>query len=210
MTFFKFSAIGSLPLGDNFVTSFHVSSNSPLTTVDLACRGAWDTFWNAITQYLPTATQLLELSTVQLDSTNGKQAFSVVSPASIPGTGAAPDVSQQCCILISLRTASAAKSGRGRQYLPAPVVAATSSNGALSSAAQTAIDTAYGAMVTSINTSHSFVVLHGGYKKLPDGSHRYDPLTSDPVTATKVRNVLATQRRRTNRALVSYTNFRIA
>jgi len=210
MTYFKFSAIGSLPLGDNFVTSFHVSSNSPLTTVDIACRGAWDTFWNAIAQYLPTATQLLELATIQLDSTNGKQAFSVVNPASIPGTGTAPDVSQQCSILISLRTASAAKSGRGRQYLPAPVVAATSSNGALSTAAQTAIDTAYGAMVTSINTSHSFVVLHGGFHRNPDNTVVYHPLTSDAVTATKVRNVLATQRRRTNRALVNYTNFRIA
>jgi hypothetical protein len=90
------------------------------------------------------------------------------------------------------------------------VVASTSTNGALSPAAQADIDGAYGAMVNSINGSHSFVIVHGGFHRNADGTTEHRPLTSDPVTTTKVRDVLATQRRRTNRALVNYTNFRVA
>lgn len=209
MTYFKCSAIGVLPLADIFVTSFHVSSNQPLSTVHTAADGAFSTFWNAISSHIPVATVLKQFKTIQLDSVNGKQAFSLTSDHNTPGAGVAPDVSQQCSILISLKTASAAKGGHGRQYLPAPVVGSTGSNGQLSTAASAAIDTAYGAMVTSINTAHSVVVLHGGFRRNPDGSTEYIPLTSDAVTATRVRDVLGTQRRRTNNVLVSYTNFAV-
>ena len=209
MTYFKCSAIGVLPLTDIFVTSFHISSNSPLSTVHTAADGAWTTFWNAITTYLPSGTELRQFKTVQLDSTNGKQAFSSETDHTIPGTGVAPDVSQNTAILVSLRTANASKAGRGRQYLPAPVSAATGPNGALTNTVRNAIDTAYGAMVTSINTTHSFVIVHGGFHRNADGTVEHRPLTSDAVTDVKVRDVLATQRRRTSSALVSYSTFKV-
>ena len=210
MTYFKCSAIGTLPLSDIFVTSFHLSSTQALANVHTSFDNAWQTFWSAITTHIPIGTVLKETKTVELDSTNGKQRFSAQSPHNLPGTGTAPDVSQQCSILISLRTASAAKGGHGRQYLPAPVSGSTQGNGQLSPAASAAIDTAYGNMMNSLNGSHSLVVLHGGFHRKPDGSTEYLPLSHDVVTSTQVRDVLATQRRRTNSALVTYTNFALA
>jgi len=206
MTYFKVSAIGVLPLADIFVTSFHVLSTNSLTQVHTAANTEWSTFWSAITTHMPIGTVLKEVKTVELNGTNGKQAFSQTTAHNTPGTGVAPDVSQQCCILVSLRTASAAKGGHGRQYLPAPVSGSTTGNGQLSTAAQTAINAAYDTMVSNLGPTYQLVVLHGGFHRKPDGSVEYLPLTHDAVTSSRVRDVLGTQRRRTNRILVNYTS----
>jgi hypothetical protein len=210
MTYFKVSAIGTLPLSDIFVTSFHVLSTAALSTVHAAVNTEWSTFWSAIGAHMPIATVLKEVKTVELNGTNGKQTFALTTAHNTPGTGVAPDISQQCAVLISLRTASAAKGGHGRQYLPAPVSGSTTGNGQLSPAAQTVIDNAYGTMVTNLGSTYQVVVLHGGFHRKPDGTPEYLPLTHDVVTSTRVRDVLATQRRRTNRILVNYTSFAIA
>jgi len=209
MTYFKVSAIGTLPLSDIFVTSFHILSTNSLSQVHTSANTEWSTFWTAIAAHMPIGTVLKEVKTVELNGTNGKQTFAQTTAHNTPGTGVAPDVSQQCCILVSLRTASAAKGGHGRQYLPAPVSGSTTGNGQLSGAAQTVIDNAYGTMVTNLGSTYQVVVLHGGFHRKPDGTPEYLPLTHDVVTSTRVRDVLGTQRRRTNRILVNYSNFAI-
>lgn len=206
MTFFRVSAKGVLPLGDAFVTSYHVSSSRTLSQVHTTSAAALQTFWTALKVYLPAGTRYTDTVTTSLLLENGKNDQAQDDSFNVVGTGTGSAVSQQGCILITHHTAKASRAGRGRQYFPAPVLAAVDATGQLIPAAQTAIIGAYRALMTSVNASDSLVVLHGGFKKrLPDGTPEYDQLSSDPVTSAQIRNVLATQRSRTNKVTPVYT-----
>lgn len=206
MTFYRVSAKGRLPLGDSFITSFHVSTSRTLSQVHTSSAAALQTFWTALKPFLPAATHFTDTVTTSLLLNNGKNDQAQADSFDVIGTGAGNAVSQQAAILITHHTAKASRAGRGRQYFPAPVTAAVATDGSLAPATQTAIIGAYRALMTSINASDQLVVLHGGFiKRLPDGTVEYDQLSSDPVTSAQVRNVLATQRRRTNKVTPVYT-----
>jgi hypothetical protein len=84
----------------------------------------------------------------------------------------------------------------------------TPQGGLLQSTAQ-AIDTAYGALLTSLSPGNSMVILHGGFTGRVNGVPQYEQLTSDNVTSSQVYEVLATQRRRTNGVNRAHTTFRL-
>lgn len=206
MTFFRGSFQGSLPQGDQFVSNLHILSSQPLSSVNATFVGAAETFWNALKVYLSPTTVLDNLVTTELDPATGKNAFATVKAEGIVGTGVAPSVPQQTCILVSLRTPNASKAGRGRQYFPAPVIGVLDPTGTISSAAAVAIDAAYTAMMTTINGASSLIIQHGGFTgRDANGKPQYKPLTSDPVTTVQVYRVLATQRRRTNKVVRGHT-----
>lgn len=207
MTFFRVSQRGSLPLGDAFVTNFHISSSQTLASVHALAAQAVTTYWGVLKTYLPGQTVLQDIITTELNPANGKNVADLVTSPAIAGTGVAPAAPQNTCILVTLRTSNASKSGRGRQYYPAPVAGDLTPAGGLVAAAAVAIDAAYGAMATSINTNGSFIVLHGGFTGRVNGVPQYVPLTSDAVTSTQVSEVLATQRRRTNKVTPTRTTF---
>lgn len=206
MTFFRGSFQGSLPQGDQFVSNLHILSSQPLSAVHATFAQAAETFWGALKVYLSPVTVLDNVVTTELDPATGKNAFAQVKAEGIVGTGTAPTVPQQTCILVSLRTPNASKAGRGRQYFPAPVIGILDPTGTISSAAAVAIDAAYTALMTSINGSSSLIIQHGGFNgRDANGKPTYKALTSDPVTVVQVSRVLATQRRRTNKVLRLHT-----
>ena len=199
MTYFRGSFQGSLPQGDNYVTNLHILSSSTLASVHATFSAAATTFWNAIKIYLPPTNTLDNIVTTELNPANGKNVAALVTGATIIGTGTAPAVPQQTCMLVSLRTGNASKSGRGRQYLPSPVIGALDPTGTISAVVASAVDSAYTAMQTTIGGSGSLVILHGGFTGRVNGVPQYVPLSSDVVTAVQVNRTLATQRRRTNK-----------
>lgn len=206
MTFFRGSFQGSLPQGDQFVSNLHILSSGTLAAVHATFAGAATTFWNALKVYLPPQTSLDNIVTTELNPANGKNVSALVNAVGIVGTGVAPAVPQQTCILVSLRTSNASKAGRGRQYFPSPVVGALDPLGTISTVSSAAIDTAYTAMMTTINGSGQLVIQHGGFThRDPAGVPQYTPLSSDPVTVVQVYRTLATQRRRLNKVVRPHT-----
>jgi hypothetical protein len=206
MTFFRGSFQGSLPQGDAFVSNLHILSSGTLAAVHATFSGAATTFWNALRVYLPPSISLDNIVTTELNPATGKNVSALVLASGLLGSGTAPAVPQQTCILVSLRTSNASKSGRGRQYFPSPVVGILDPLGTISVVAATAIDTAYTAMMTTINGSGQLVVQHGGFTGR-DGAGKpiYAPLSSDPVTVVQVYRTLATQRRRLNKVVRPHT-----
>jgi len=205
MTFFRGSFQGSLPLGDNFVTNLHILSSGTLAATHATFSGAATTFWNSLKTYLPPQTVLDNIVTTELNPANGKNVSALVTAAAIVGTGTAPTVPQQACLLVSLRTNNASKSGRGRQYFPSPVIGVLDPTGSVSTTVAAAIDSAYTAMMTTINGSGQLVIQHGGFTGRVNDVPQYTPLSSDPVTVVQVYRILATQRRRVNKVVRTHT-----
>ena len=207
MTFYRVSQRGDLPLGDTFVTNFHYESSQTLGSVHALVEQAVQTFWTTLKAHLPTVTVLRDIITTELNPANGKNVSAQETSPNIAGTGALTASPQNACILVSLRTANASKSGRGRQYYPAPVTGSLNDDGSLNNAAALAIDAAYGAMATTINGSGNLIVLHGGFTGRVNGVPQYTQLSSSVVTSTQVSEILATQRRRTNKVTPRRTTF---
>jgi len=207
MTFYRVSQRGDLPLGDTFVTNFHVESSQALGAIHALCEQAVQTFWGVLKVHLPTETVLRDIITTELNPSNGKNVAAQETSPNIAGTGVGTASPQNACILISLRTANASKAGRGRQYYPAPVTTDLNSDGSLNNAAAVAIDGAYGALATTINGSGNLIVQHGGFTGRVNGVPQYTPLSSSVVTSTQVSEILATQRRRTNKVTPRRTTF---
>lgn len=207
MTYFRVSQQGALPDGDVFVTNFHVLSSQSIGTVHTAVSTAVETFWTGtFAQYVTPAVVLQHITTTELNPSNGKNVSAQVKDVNHPGTGTAPSTPQANCVVVSLRTANAGKSGRGRQYLPALAIGALTNTGTWSLTVATAIDTGYTTMMGSINSTGQIVILHGGF--VSSGPPPvYAPLTHDLVTTVAVNTLPGVQRRRKNQALASFTPF---
>jgi hypothetical protein len=207
MTFFRVSQRGDLPLGDTFVTNFHVESSQVLSSIHATCEQAVVTFWGVLKAHLPVDTVLRDVITTELNPANGKNVSALETSPNIAGTGIGTASPQNACILISLRTANASKSGRGRQYYPAPVTTDLNSDGSLNNTVALAIDAAFGQLATTINGAGNLIVQHGGFTGRVNGVPQYTLLSSSVVTSTQVSEILATQRRRTNKVTPRRTTF---
>jgi hypothetical protein len=202
------SQLGALPDGDTFVTNFHISSVSTLSSVHTAASTAVETFWTGTFAQYPTPGVVLQhIVTTQLDGGTGKNTSALVKDVNHPGTGTAPTTPQASCVVVSLRTANASKAGRGRQYLPCLATSALTPTGTWSSTIANAIDTAYTNMVTSLASTGAVVILHGGFNGRVNGAPTYLPLSGDNVTSVAVNTLPGQQRRRKNQALASFTPF---
>jgi hypothetical protein len=180
-----------------------------VTAVHTAADSGIQAFWNNTYKALcALGTTLDAIVTTELDPGTGKNVTDQVSFHTIAGTDVGKPVPQQCCVLISYRTANASKKGRGRQYLPAITDTNVTNAGGISGSEANAIDTAWSAFLTSMQTTGTPVILHGGYHKdKVTGVVTYVPLSSDAITGIATRQEFATQRRRTNAQTTLYTPF---
>lgn len=208
MTYFRVSQQGILPSLDVWVSNFHVQSSNTLAAVHTAASSGLASFWNnTYKAYCTPGTTLTQVVTTELDIATGKNKQAQLTTNNIAGTGVAPSLPNQCCVLVSLRTANAGKSGRGRQYLPGLAIANLASNGTLLATTRDAIDTAYQSFINGLTSTGQVVILHGGYAGKINGVPQYKSLTSDNVTAVAVATKFATQRRRINKVQATYSPF---
>lgn len=130
MTLFRCSAHGVSPSGRAWSFGMHVSSSASVSTVEAdwstQINSAWTDGTHGVETIFPTATVLNLTRTDQLVLVTiaGVDHLRVAGIAqdvqTLPGTSANASLPDQNVILVSLRTATPGKEGRGRIHLPAP------------------------------------------------------------------------------------------
>ena len=132
--------------------------------------------------------------TVELDPATGKQLTGAEDTRADVGTSAATCLPFQCAPVVSLRTATLSRAGRGRFYAPSLAVDQVSAGRMLTAARDSLADGAL-ALVQGLTSAGGNVVIY----------HRALGTTT-PVTSLDVGDVIDTQRRRRNQLVEARTS----
>jgi hypothetical protein len=173
---------------------------------EAAAQGVWDsgvtTFWGdaAFIALMPTGTALTYTSTSTANA-SFKQTTKTTTTHSTAGT-ATQGQAFGASMIVTWRTASATKWGRGRWYLPAFATTGLATGGFTLSA------TATGDIVTAINAALAIWVGPLNFQILHRKNTLTGPtaLTLTPIVAGDVSNKLAIQRRRADKFVPTRSN----
>jgi len=192
MTIFRHVARGALINGEFYTFSVHSEKAAgDVVSAHTAFSTAIGLLWNgvatpadSIKQLYPAATTVDELVTTQLNASTGKNELQAISNPALVGTGSGNALPPQTAICVSLRTALPTRAGRGRFFLPAPIVG-ESSVGRINATGQGQVALAVKGMFQSMaGDLYPIVIFHR------------DSLTTDPVISIDVGDVFDTIRRR--------------
>lgn len=197
MTVFRNTAGGSLINGERFTFSLHTEKAAgDVASAASAWASAIDLLWNglaspadSIKQLYPAATIVDELVTTELSPTTGRNVAQAISTPALAGTGAGAALPPQTAVCVSLRTALPTRAGRGRFFLPAPIVA-ESSAGRLGATPQGQILAAVTGMLGLLSDNLYPGVIY----------HR-DPRTTTALVSVDVGDVFDTIRRRRDKLI---------
>jgi len=198
MPHYRLVASGALPAGDIWVTGLDVVRDSGGSTAGAltAWQTAWELLWNGtgasddLKSLLKTTVTTTILTATQVNDLN-KNVDQAVATVALAGTSTDDSMPGETSPVISLRTANASKSGRGRRFLPCLVVTTELANGTMDSAVQDQIRDGAQNMVQSLNgDSYEVQVWHVASQ------------TGDPVIALDVANLYRRQGRRQNKVPV--------
>lgn len=178
--------------GDIFVFTWWADSSADLATVSTAAT-TWATdAWDGVgtgTGLAPLFTAgviLNRVSTGLVDVVTGRQSALAEATVALPGTAPDPAMPADVALVVSLRTALANRSGRGRFYLPQPAAATLTADGRLSAAQQSsAVEAARAAFAAFVATGDPVV-----YSRTMRATTR--------VTSLDIGDLFDTQRRREN------------
>lgn len=195
MALYRHVASGTVP-GEQW--SFTMHSEGTLSTGDAntefadALTAAWAA--GGMIDVTTADVDLTLASTASIDPATDGQMTRVESALALTGDQAGEMLPFQVALVVSLRTASATRHGRGRFYLP-PLSADTLDGGLVSAAALAILDVAWTAFFDSMNTSGLTVVVRNRTGHV-----------STPVTSARIGNVFDTQRRRSNKLVQTYVD----
>jgi len=194
MAFYRGTVKGHLEGGEVFNFTMHfraVTDQAAAMATDLA--DAVTLMWSGtntpagnITALYPAAIGVDVVVVDELDNT-GRNAAQGQATLSLVGTGTDEPLPPQCSPAVSLRSLDPTRAGRGRFYLPSPVVT-TVVDQRLDSAAQTDI----------LNGALAMLEHMKGLSWTPTIYHRGINTGSD-ITAIDVSDVFDNQRRRRNK-----------
>lgn len=193
MPLYQHRFIGNLPSGDVF--SFSWWSDNSLT-IDTSHGNAvtWaENLWNGLSAgpsygaYCAPGVAINRITTGEITVDSGQQQTIRESTVNIPGTSEASSLPADVAIVVSLRSATANRTGRGRFYLPMPSVDALTADGRMTSAAQQDIVDALEAAWTMANGAGESPVIYSRTQR-----------ALRPITAFNVGDLFDTQRRREN------------
>lgn len=193
MPLFQHRFMGALPAGDEFSFSWW---NDTSLTIDTAHGNAvtWaNDFWNGVgagTGYAPLATAgvvLQRITTGEITPLTGQQQALRETSVAHAGTAVGNALPGDVCIVVSLRTPLANRSGRGRFYLPQPAASTLAADGRIAAASVTALNTALFDAWTVSNGAGSNPVVYSRTLR-----------SSTAITTFNVGDLFDTQRRREN------------
>jgi hypothetical protein len=183
---------GVLPAGDIFVFSWWSESSVTIDTAQgKAVQWAAD-FWagesgtNGYGSLCTAGVVLQRVSTGEITMATGQQQSLRETDVTHAGTATGSALPGDVALVVSLRTALANRSGRGRFYLPQPAASALADDGRVATAAQTAVADAAAFAWTGSNDSLGPVV------------YSRTKRTTQVISTFNVGNLFDTQRRREN------------
>jgi hypothetical protein len=158
MTVYLHRYNGVLPAGDIFSFGWHGTTTLSLSLSHNNALTWESTFWEGgggavgYNTVLVPGVNLQNVTTYQLDTVFPYRTVAVASSDfTDPGLSVANSLPQDVSVVVSLRTDTPGRTGRGRIYLPAPDVTTLTANGELKTATQTnvafAAQTAFGLVV---------------------------------------------------------------
>lgn len=178
------------------VWSFGVHTDSTLSVA--AMQSQWMTgitnAWATWAPLLCADVEATRATTVELDPATGRQLTGAEDVRSDVGTSTATCLPFQCAPVVSLRTATLNRRGRGRFYAPSLAVDQVD-GGRMTSAAQTALADGAVDLLAGLTSGGGTVVIY----------HR-DLGSTSVVTSLDVGDVIDTQRRRRNQLVESRTS----
>lgn len=178
------------------VWSFGIYTDSNLSVA--ASQSAWMTgitnFWAEATALFSADVAATRAVTVELDPATGKQLTGAENTRADVGTSVAETLPFQCAPVVSLRTATLSRAGRGRFYAPSLAVDQVA-GGRLLTAARDSLADAGLALVQGLTAAGGNVVIY--HRSLG---------TTTPVTSLDVGDVIDTQRRRRNQLVEARTS----
>lgn len=185
------------PWSMNAVLESSGSEAAVATAFNTAIRAC---FTNAtLAPYIPTTVEITQTS-VSTASATFKQTTKTTTVATTAGTGTDAALPFGTTEIITFRTASATRWGRGRWYFPPLGFNALAASGfEILAAAQTALQDGMNAYFTSVGSSYQHVILH---KKATKGGTR-GAFTTDVVTAADIPSTFAIQKRRGDKIVPS-------
>lgn len=194
MALYRHVVQGSYP-GEIWTFGIHTEGTASLAAAQTAWMDGLTAFFSAA--YLATLCTDVEVTsayTVELDVTTGSQLSKIEDPRTEAGTSTATCLPFQCTPVVSLRTAFATRSGRGRFYAPSPAVDQVAV-GRLAAASQTTLaDSALAMFQTLQGAALDPVILSRA------------TMVRTPITSLDVGDVIDTQRRRRNKLIEARTS----
>jgi hypothetical protein len=176
--------------GEEWSFGVYSSGSGSLAAAETAwANGVSDFFSVAYLADLATTVAATEISTVEINPSTGKQLTGVTDPRSDVGTATGSGCPNQCAPVVSFRTATLSRAGRGRIYAPSPAVSVLTDGRLTSTAAGHLADSAQ-AMLQALDTAGFTPVIY----------HRAAGTTTN-ITSIDVGDVIDTQRRRRNKLI---------
>lgn len=185
------------PWSMNAVLESSGSEAAVATAFNTAIRAC---FTNAtLAPYIPTTVEITQTS-VSTASATFRQTTKTTTVATTAGTGTDAALPFGTTEIITWRTATATRFGRGRWYFPPLGFNALAASGfEILAAAQTALQDGMNAYFTSVGSSYQHVILH---RKATKGGTRA-AYTTDIVTAADIPSTFAIQKRRGDKIVPS-------
>lgn len=208
MAIYRLTTLAKMPNGEPFVTTCHFlnaeSSPADVQALVNSIGGSWATAYNGSVTYRGLFSpnfvwQGLRLH--RIDPTTG--AITAVAEYSFSGlsanTASGTDLPAQNAIVVSLRTATPGRRGRGRMYFGGFTSAAVAAGGVVGSGTQTAlrdfVNACYSAPLNSAPFNLADLVVYSRVGR-----------STSTVTSIRVGSGFDVQRRRANRRVETYSS----